>query len=71
MVYSRAIIRVDLLYEFKNHLKATETAYRIRNASGLDDLQLIMKPFKMNHTKVAMKHAQTKKSKSISLEIFV
>lgn len=36
MVYSNAIIRASLLYEFKNKLKAAEAARRICNAFGED-----------------------------------
>jgi len=36
MVYSKAIIRPNLLYEFKNRVKAIEAALRIRNAFGED-----------------------------------
>ncbi|XP_076255532.1 histone-lysine N-methyltransferase SETMAR-like isoform X2 [Rhynchophorus ferrugineus] len=34
MVYTSIIIRSSLLYEFKNQLKATEAARKIRNAFG-------------------------------------
>ena len=36
MVYSKAIIRSNLLYEFKNRVKATKAARRIRNAFDED-----------------------------------
>ena len=36
MVYPKAIIHANLLYEFRNHLKATEAAHRIRNAFDKD-----------------------------------
>ena len=36
MVYSKEIIRSNLIYEFKNRVKATEDAHRIRNAFGGD-----------------------------------
>lgn len=36
MVYSSSIIRANLLYEYKNNLKAAEAARRIRNAFGED-----------------------------------
>lgn len=36
MIYSSLIIRANLLYEFKNQLKATEAARRIRSAFGED-----------------------------------
>ncbi|CAJ0914622.1 unnamed protein product, partial [Mesorhabditis belari] len=36
MVYTSIVIRSNLLYEFKNGLKAAEAARRIRNAFGED-----------------------------------